>query len=83
MKAYVVTVINDPMSDEPSYVMGVFSTMDEAEEEVDDYINTHDVIICHTNIESCGAQYTLYYARDEENYDIVIEEKEIDEQDIN
>lgn len=76
MKVFVVSIIGDPTSILSEYVLGVFSTLSEARECANNYMNTHDVIICGIKERDNGVLYTLYYEREEENYYIDIEEVE-------
>lgn len=76
MKVFVVSIIGDPTSTLSEYILGVFSTLSEARECADNYMNTHDVIICDIEERNNGILYTLYYEKDEENYYIDIEEVE-------
>ena len=76
MKVFVVSIIGDPTSALSEYILDAFSTLSEARECVDNYINTHDVIICDIEERNNGVLYTLYYEKDEENYYIDIEEVE-------
>ena len=76
MKVFVVSIIDDPTSTLSEYILGVFSTLSEARECADNYMNTHDVIICDIKERNNGILYTLYYEKDEENYYIDIKEVE-------
>lgn len=78
MKVFVVSIIGDPTSVLSEYILGVYNTFSEARECVNDYMNTHNVILCGTEEREHHLYYTLYYEKEEENYYIAIEEIEQD-----
>lgn len=79
MKIYIATVKNDPLDTADSYVLGVYSSEEKANEYIDKWIVSRAKLIDHAR-EFWGERFYLYDEDYGMNFQIEIESANLDDE---
>lgn len=79
MKIYVATVKNDPLDTADSYVLGVYSSEEKANENIDKWIASRAKLIDYDR-EFWGKRFSLYDENCGMNFQIEIESAILDDE---